>query len=233
MSLLEVQDIHTYYGDSYVLQGVSLKVEKRSVVTLLGRNGAGKTTLIRSIMGFTPPRRGKILYQGQDITHQPIFRIVRLGIGLVPQGRRIFPSLTTRENLVVAARRRGASLWSFDRVLAMFPGLKNRLQIRAAKLSGGEAQMLAISRAVIENPDLILMDEPSEGLAPLLVQELGRIINELKERGLSILLVEQNLLFALKLADCAYVISSGVIVFESTPRGLQENSEVKSRYLGI
>jgi branched-chain amino acid transport system ATP-binding protein len=233
MSLLEVQDTHTYYGDSYVLHGVSLKVERGLVVAVLGRNGVGKTTLIRSIMGFTPPRRGKILFQGQDITHQAPFRIAQLGIGLVPQGRLVFPTLSARENMAVAARKRGASLWSMDEVLTMFPQLKPRLQTKAGRLSGGEQQMLAIGRALMGNADFLLMDEPTEGLAPLLVEELGRIINELREQGLSILLVEQNLPFVTELADYVYVMSKGVIAYESLPKELQENAEVKARYLGI
>ena len=233
MSLMEIHDIHTYYGRSYVLQGVSLKVEKGTAVALLGRNGAGKTTLTRSIMGLTPPRQGKILYQGQDITHQAPFHIAQLGIGLIPQGRRIFSSLTAKENLVVAARSRGISRWSLDQVLTVFPQLKPRLQARGGRLSGGEQQMLAFGRALIGNPDFLLMDEPTEGLAPLLVQELEKIINELKERGLSILLVEQNLPFALKLADYVYIMSKGVIAYESRPKELEENAEVKSYYLGI
>jgi branched-chain amino acid transport system ATP-binding protein len=233
MSLLEVQDIHTYYQDSYVLQGVSLKVEKGTVVVILGRNGVGKTTLIRSIIGFNPPRRGKIIYQGQDITHQESFRSVRLGIGLVPQGRRIFSSLTVKENIEIAAQKQGASPWTLDRLLSLFPQLRGRLYTRGGKLSGGEQQMLACSRALIGNPDLLLMDEPSEGLSPIVIQEIGQIIDEIKARGLSILLVEQNFSFALKLADYVYVMSKGTIVYESEPKELWENIEIKSSYLGI
>jgi branched-chain amino acid transport system ATP-binding protein len=233
MSLLEVQDIHTYYLDSYVLQGVSLKVEKGTVVVILGRNGVGKTTLIRSIIGFNPPRRGKVIYQGQDITHQESFRSVRLGIGLVPQGRRIFSSLTVKENIEIAAKKQGASPWTLDRLLSLFPQLRGRLYTRGGKLSGGEQQMLACSRALIGNPDLLLMDEPSEGLSPIVIQEIGRIIDEIKARGLSILLVEQNFSFALKLADYVYVMSKGTIVYESEPKELWENIEIKSSYLGI
>jgi len=233
MSLLEVQDIHTYYQDSYVLQGVSLKVEKGTVVVILGRNGVGKTTLIRSIIGFNPPRRGKIIYQGQDITHRESFRSVRLGIGLVPQGRRIFSSLTVKENIEIAAQKQGASPWTLDRLLSLFPQLRGRLYTRGGKLSGGEQQMLACSRALIGNPDLLLMDEPSEGLSPIVIQEIGRIIDGIKARGLSILLVEQNFAFALKLADYVYVMSKGTIVYESEPKELWENREIKSSYLGI
>jgi branched-chain amino acid transport system ATP-binding protein len=233
MSLLEVQDIHTYYQDSYVLQGVSLKVDRGTVVVILGRNGVGKTTLIRSIIGFNPPRRGRIIYQGHDITHQESFRNVRLGMGLVPQGRRIFSSLTVKENIEIAAQKQGASPWTLDRLLSLFPQLRGRLYTRGGKLSGGEQQMLACSRALVGNPDLLLMDEPSEGLSPIVIQEIGRIFDEIKGRGLSILLVEQNFSFALKLADYVYVMSKGTIVYESEPKGLWENTEIKSSYLGI
>ena len=233
MSLLEVHDIHTYYQDSYVLQGVSLVVEHGSVAGILGRNGVGKTTLIRSIIGFNPPRRGKIIYRGQDITHLESHRIVRLGIGLVPQGRFIFSSLTVKENIEIAAQRRRDTLWSLERLLQLFPNLKARLHTRGGKLSGGEQQMLACSRALIGNPDLLLMDEPSEGLSPIIVKEIGRIIDEIKQRGLSILLVEQNVAFALNYADFVYVMSKGTIVHQSKPKDLWENKEIKSDYLGL
>jgi branched-chain amino acid transport system ATP-binding protein len=233
MSLLEVHDIHTYYADSYVLQGVSLNVEQGTVVAILGRNGVGKTTLIRSIIGFNPPRRGKIIYRGQDITRLDSFRIVRLGIGLVPQGRHIFASLTTRKNIEIAARARGESPWSLERLLVLFPQLEARLDTRGGRLSGGEQQMLACSRALVGNPDLLLMDEPSEGLSPIMVQEIGHIIDEIKSRGLSILLIEQNFSFALKCADHVYVMSKGTIVHESGPEELRNNTAIKSAYLGI
>jgi branched-chain amino acid transport system ATP-binding protein len=233
VSLLEVHDIHTYYADSYVLQGVSLNVEPGTVVAILGRNGVGKTTLIRSIIGFNPPRRGKIIYRGQDITRLDSFQIVRRGIGLVPQGRHIFASLTTRENIEIAARARGESPWSLERLLTLFPQLEARLDTRGGRLSGGEQQMLACSRALVGNPDLLLMDEPSEGLSPIMVQEIGHIIDEIKARGLSILLVEQNFAFALKRADYVYVMSKGTIVHESGPEALRDNTAVKSAYLGI
>ncbi len=233
MSLLEVRDIHTYYQDSYVLQGVSLKIEKGTVVVILGRNGVGKTTLIRSIIGFNPPRNGTITYNGQDITHQESFRRVRLGIGLVPQGRRIFSSLTVRENIEIAAQKHGTTTWTLERLLRFFPQLKERLYTPGGKLSGGEQQMLACSRALIGDPDLLLMDEPSEGLSPIIVQEIGKIIDEIKARGVSILLVEQNFLFALKHADYVYVMNKGTIVYESVPEELRDNTEIKSLYLGI
>ncbi len=231
--MLEVQEIHTYYGESYILQGVSLTVGERQVVAVLGRNGVGKTTLIRSIVGFTPPRRGRILFQGKDITHLPAHRIARHGVGLVPQGRRIFPSLNVRENLTITERKGNGVGWGFDKVLDLFPRLRERLQHRGNKLSGGEQQMLACGRALVGNPEILVMDEPSEGLAPLLIRELGRILQQLKAGGASILLVEQNLAFALRIADYVYLMSKGKIVYESRPEDLLKNEEVKARYLGV
>jgi branched-chain amino acid transport system ATP-binding protein len=230
--VLDVRDIHTYYGDSYVLQGVSLRVERAQVVAIVGRNGMGKTTLIRSIIGFTPPRQGRVLFKDRDITEWPSNRSVGLGLGLVPQGRRVFPSLTVLENLEVAAREGGAG-WSVERVMELFPRLRERAQNRAGKLSGGEQQMLAIARALMTNPELVLMDEPTEGLAPLLVREVGRVVERLKASGLSILLVEQNLPLALRVADHVHVLSRGRIVHSCAPADLWANEEIKSRYLGL
>ena len=230
--VLEVADLHTYYGDSYVLQGVSLTVARGQVVAVLGRNGMGKTTLIRSIVGFTPPRRGRVVFKDQVVTGWPSNRIVGFGLGLVAQGRRVFPSLTVAENLAVAARASGGG-WTMDRAMDLFPRLRERARNRAGKLSGGEQQMLAIARALMTNPELLLMDEPTEGLAPLLVREVARVIDRLKREGLSILLVEQNLPLALGLADHVHVLSRGRIVHSSPPRVLWENAEVKARYLGV
>jgi branched-chain amino acid transport system ATP-binding protein len=228
---LEVEGVHTYYGDSHVLQGVSLRVEPGEVLAILGRNGMGKTTLIRTIVGFTPPRAGHVRYKDTELTRLPSFRMVGLGMALVPQGRRVFPSLSVRENLDVA--RRGAGRWSIDQVYALFPRLRERAGNRANKLSGGEQQMLAIGRALMSNPDLLLMDEPTEGLAPLLVREVARVIAELKRSGLSILLVEQNLALALSVADRVHVLSRGQIVHTGTPAELMTNDDVKTRYLGV
>jgi branched-chain amino acid transport system ATP-binding protein len=230
--MLEVRDIQTYYGDSHILQGVSLKVEQREVVALLGRNGMGKTTLIRSIIGFTPPRSGRVFFKTRDITAWPANRVVSLGLGLVPQGRRVFASLTVDENLAVAARRNGGA-WTVERVMELFPRLRERRENPAGKLSGGEQQMLAIGRALMTNPELLLMDEPTEGLAPLLVREVGRVIENLKSQGLSILLVEQNLPLALRVSDQVHVLSRGRIVHSSAPQALWQNEEIKSRYLGL
>ena len=229
--MLEVRDIHTYYGDSHVLQGVSLSMSRGQVVGILGRNGMGKTTLIRSIIGFTVPRRGSVVFKDRNITAWPSNRAVSLGLGLVPQGRRVFPSLTVMENLEVAVR--GDGPWTIPRVLDLFPRLRERGAHRAGKLSGGEQQMLAIARALMTNPELLLMDEPTEGLAPLLVREVGRVIETLKAEGLSILLVEQNLPMALRVADHVHVLSRGRVVYSSSPDALWQNEEIKSRYLGL
>jgi branched-chain amino acid transport system ATP-binding protein len=231
IGVLDVEDVHTYYGESHVLQGISLRVAASEVLGILGRNGMGKTTLIRSIIGFTPPRRGRVRFKGQDITRWPPYRMVESGMALVPQGRRVFPSLSVRENLEVARSGRGP--WSLDRVHALFPRLLERGGNRANKLSGGEQQMLAIGRALMTNPHLLLLDEPTEGLAPLLVLEVGRVIKELKREGLSILLVEQNLPLALSVADRTHILSRGQIVHSARPDELLANEEVKSRYLGV
>ena len=229
--MLELADVHTYYGESHVLQGVSLEVPAGRVVAILGRNGAGKTTLVRTTIGFTPARRGTVRFKDQDITRWPSYRAVERGMALVPQGRRVFPSLSVIENLEVA--RRDGGRWTLPRVLELFPRLRERGPNRAGKLSGGEQQMLAIGRALMTNPDLLLMDEPTEGLAPLIVREVGRVIAELKREGLSILLVEQNLPLALSVADTVHVLSRGQIVHSGMPEGLMENEAVKSRYLGV
>ena len=233
MAILEVQDIHTYYGDAYVLQGLSLKVEEGQILGLLGRNGVGKTTLVNSIVGFTPPRRGKILFKGVDITRISSFETVRMGMGLVPQGRRVFPSLSVEENLRVAASNSGRQRWNLEQVFALFPRLKERRAQRAKTLSGGEQQMLAIGRALMTNPDCLIMDEPSEGLAPIVIHGGWEAVGKLKEEGLSILLVEQNAALALKLVDYVHVLSKGRVVYSADPQVLWANDEVKSGYLGI
>jgi branched-chain amino acid transport system ATP-binding protein len=229
--MLNVQDIHTYYGDSYILQGVSLDLNPGQVVALLGRNGVGKTTLARSIMGLTPARRGRILFKQIDITHLPAYRIARLGIGLVPQGRQIFRSLSVKEHLDVMARGHGR--WSLDAIMELFPNLRARLRSLAGKLSGGEQQMLAAARALVSNPALLVMDEPTEGLAPLMIRELGRTIETLKQTGASILLIEQRLAFALRYADTVFIMSKGRIVHHCSPAELMSDAPMKSRYLGV
>ena len=229
--MLRIEDIHTYYGDSYVLQGISLHVPQGSVVALLGRNGMGKTTLIHSVVGFTPPRRGRVVFQGTDVTYLPDYKIALMGIGLVPQGRLIFPSLTVKENLLVGAR--GSGGWNLEQVYDLFPRLEERQKHWGNRLSGGEQQMLAIGRALMTNPTLLLMDEPTEGLAPVLVQTVADVIHQIKNQDHTILLVEQNLQMALGVADTVHVLSRGRIVDSSSPAELWENEEVKRHYLGL
>ncbi len=230
MSQLVVESVHTYYGESHILHGVSLSVAPGEVVALLGRNGAGKTTVIRSIVGFTPPRAGRVLFGGDEIHRWPPYRIARRGLALVPQGRRIFAPLSVRENLLLGARAHG---WTLDRVFALFPRLKERQEQAAGTLSGGEQQMLAIGRALLTNGRMLLLDEPSEGLAPLIVREIGQVVEGLKGERLSILLVEQNYHLALRVADRVYVMSKGQIVYEGTPGSLERDDGVKRRYLGV
>jgi branched-chain amino acid transport system ATP-binding protein len=233
MAILEVQDIHTYYGDAYVLQGLSLTLEQGQILGLLGRNGVGKTTLVNSICGFVPPRRGKIVFKGDDITTIPSFETVRSGMGLVPQGRRVFPTLSVEENLLVAERHAERHGWNLERVYNMFPRLRERRLQRARTLSGGEQQMLAIGRGLMTNPDCLIMDEPSEGLAPIIIQGVWEAIAKLKQEGMSILLVEQNASLALKLVDYVHVMSKGQVVYSARPDELQANEQIKHSYLGI
>jgi len=230
MSELIVEGIHTYYGESHILHGVSLSVAPGEAVALLGRNGAGKTTLIRSIAGLTPPRRGHIRWNGARIDGWPPHRIARRGIALVPQGRRIFAPLSVRENLALGARADG---WTIERVFEVFPRLRERQRQSGGTLSGGEQQMLAIGRALLTNGRLLLLDEPSEGLAPIIVREIGRVVQGLKGQGLSILLVEQNVGLACEVADRIYVMSKGQVVWEGNAGGLGADEEVKQRFLGI
>ena len=233
--MLQLENIHTYYGPSHVLQGVSLRVEPGECVALLGRNGAGKTTTLNSIVGFVPPRTGRILHRGEDVTRRAPYQIVRRGIALVPQGRRIFPDLSVKENILLGARSgsRLGSTWTYARTLDLFPALRDKANGRGGQLSGGEQQMVAFARALVANPDLLLLDEPSEGLAPLIVREIGHVIGQLKQSGLSILLVEQNLGLALTLADRVYVESKGQVVFEGTPGALRASPELERQYLGV
>jgi branched-chain amino acid transport system ATP-binding protein len=216
------------------LQGVTLEVKDGSVVALLGRNGMGKTTTIRSIMGLTPPRKGSITFNGKELVGLPSYKIARLGIGLIPQGRLIFSSLSVTENLKMAARTSGKTdPWTLDKVFAVFPKLQERRKNKGNLLSGGEQQMLTIARALMTNPDLLLFDEPSEGLAPVVVDEVFRVIRELKAAGESILLVEQDFGMAMSVADNAFIMSKGTVVYESTPDKLIDNESVKSTYLGV
>ena len=228
--MLDVETIQTYYGESHILHGVSIRVGEGEAVALLGRNGAGKTTLIRSVAGFTPPREGRVVFGGQPVQAWPAYRIARQGLALVPQGRRIFSPLTVRENLTLGARQ---GEWTLERVYALFPRLGERALQSGGTLSGGEQQMLAIARALMTNGRMLVLDEPSEGLAPIVVREIGRIVRGLKGGRLSILLVEQNYHLALQVADRVYVMSKGQIVWEGTPAGLEAEEDVKRRYLGV
>ena len=229
--ILEVQGIDTYYGLGHILHGLSIGVAEGEVVALLGRNGAGKTTTLRSVTGLTPPRRGAIRYKGRDIAGLEAHRISRMGIALVPETRDIFSYLTVRENLSIAERK--GSRWQAQAVLERFPGLKARLGNQGRELSGGEQEMLAIARALLTGPELLLLDEPSQGLAPLVVSAVIDTIRELKQQHVSMLLVEQNAEMALQLADRVYVIDHGTVVFEGTPAALRADAQVTATYLGV
>jgi branched-chain amino acid transport system ATP-binding protein len=232
---LSLTDVDTFYGDSHILHGVSFSLQPGGVLALLGRNGAGKTTCISTIIGFLKPRGGEIRLFGESIEGLSPERISYLGIGLVPQGRRIFPSLTVRENLIVAQQREStaAKAWSVDRIYTLFPGLRERHAQFAGTLSGGEQQMLAIGRALMGNPRVLLLDEPSEGLAPLIVAEVGRTIRRLKEEGQSIVLVEQNIKLALDVADHVVILNTGRCVFNGTASDVMNNEELIAQNLGV
>ena len=229
--MIELSGINTFYGLGHILHDLSLRVGESEVVALLGRNGAGKTTTMRSIAGLTPPRSGEIRYKGRNIAGMEAHRVSRLGIALVPETRDIFSFLSTRENLSIAQRK--GSRWRMDDVLARFPRLKERLNNKGRELSGGEQQMLAIARALLTGPDLLLLDEPSQGLAPLVVESVMETIRELKNERVSMLLVEQNAEMALRLADRVYVIDHGTVVFEGTPAALRADRQVTTTYLGV
>lgn len=232
--ILEVLDVHTYYGDSHVLQGVTLRAERGTVTAILGRNGVGKTTLCRSLVGLTPARRGRVVFGGVDITALPPHRICVTGLSLVPQGRRIFSSLSVQENLAIAVREiHDVDGWGLDKAYALFPRLAERRHNRGNELSGGEQQMLAIARALVANPVLLVMDEPTEGLAPALVAEVGALIRRLKDHGTSILLVEQNAAFAVKVSDYVHVMSKGTVVHSSELQDLWEDHDIKTQLLGV
>jgi branched-chain amino acid transport system ATP-binding protein len=229
--ILEVKEINTYYGLGHILHGLSLGVAEGEVVALLGRNGAGKTTTLRSITGLTPPKKGAILYKGRDIAGRDPHRVSRMGIAMVPETRDIFSYLTVKENLAIA--RRAGSRWQMDTVLERFPSLRERLSHKGRELSGGEQEMLAIARALMTGPDLLLLDEPSQGLAPLVVSAVMDTIRELKRQQVSMLLVEQNAEMALQLADRVYVVDHGTVVFEGTPAALRADRQVTATYLGV
>lgn len=221
--VLKAENLQTYYGKSHILHGVSIEVEEGELVTLLGRNGAGKTTTLRSLVGLTAPRQGKVEIFGQDTTHWPAYKISRLGVGYVPEGRKIFPNLTVLENLSVPMARPGR--WTIDRIFELFPNLGERRSSWGRQLSGGEQEMLAIARALLLNPKLLLLDEPSQGLAPLLVRDVFRVVASMREEGISVLLVEQNARFGLEVADRVYVLNDGEVVHSGSARELAADEQ--------
>ena len=231
--MLTIDNIHTYYGNSHILQGVSLKVKKGEVVTLLGRNGMGKSTTIKTVMGLVVPREGRVLLNGVNIAGRKPYDIARAGVGFVPEDRRTFPSLSVLENLNLPVRRGSGEGWSLEKVFQFFPRLKERSSHKGFELSGGEQQMLAIARILRMKVELILLDEPTEGLAPLLVKAIGDIIAQIKREGITTLLVEQNSRFVAKVADRHYVICHGKLVYEGSNEDFAHQEEVKREYLGI
>ncbi|AMN41959.1 ABC transporter ATP-binding protein [Rhodoplanes sp. Z2-YC6860] len=231
--MLELESVHAYYGESHVLRGVSLTVGKGEVVCLLGRNGAGKTTTILTVMGYMHPRGGHVRYSGRDIGALPPYAVSRLGVGFVPQERGIFPSLTVRENLTVFARGSGNDDWNLPRIFELFPVLKARERNLGFQLSGGEQQMLSIARALMLNPDLLVLDEPSEGLAPMIVEEIIKVLRGLKDQGLAILLVEQNLRAAFAVGDRHHIMNKGEICFTGSSAEIESNETVLREYLSV
>ncbi len=233
--ILEMKDVHTYYGTSHVLFGVSLDVDRGEVVCLMGRNGAGKSTTFRTVMGLTPPRAGTVLFQGKDVTRLRVHTKARLGIGYVPEDRQIFPELTVRENLDIGRssgihRKDG---WNIDRIYGLFPVLEKYDRKPGGQLSGGEQQMLTIARTLMGNPELVLLDEPTEGLAPVIVIALKEMILRLKEMGTTILLSEQNVKFAVKVSDRVFIIDNGAIRYSNDIKGFVEDERVQKRYLAV
>ncbi len=228
---LIAEGLQTYYGKSHILLGVGIEVAEGGITALLGRNGAGKTTTLRSLIGLTPPRSGKVVIFGKDVTRWPAFRIAGLGVGYVPEGRRIFPNLSVEENLKVPIERPGP--WTTARVFELFPRLAERRRSRGRQLSGGEQEMLAIARALLLNPKLLLLDEPSQGLAPLIVKEVFRVVSAMREQGLSVLLVEQNARMTLEIADYAYVIDDGAIVHAGPAAELAQDEERVQALAGV
>jgi len=234
-SILKVDQINTFYGQSHVLQGISFLITEGEVVSLLGRNGVGKTTTLRSIMGLTPPRSGKIFLHSADIVGKPPFQIAKMGIGYVPDDRRIFPDLTLFENLELAHRlsSKGKVQWTFEKVYELFPVFIDLKQRRGTQLSGGEQKMLAIGRALMKNPALLLLDEPSEGLAPLIVQNLAEVIGRIRSEGVTILLADQNLKFCRKTSDRGYILEKGMIQYQGVMEEIWQNEEIVKKYLVV
>jgi len=231
--ILEVKGIHTYYGTSHILFDVSIEIKEKESVCLLGRNGAGKTTTLRSIIGLTPPRSGSIKFNGQEISGKPPYRIASMGIGFVPDDRRIFGDLTVRQNIMIARKEREGGVWDLDRIYALFPKLKDLDSHMGSHLSGGEQQMLTIARTLMINPTLLLLDEPGEGLAPLVIETMKEQLGEIKKLGLTMLICEHNVGLATGLSDRAYVMDKGTIRYQGTIEELRQNDEVREKYLMI
>jgi branched-chain amino acid transport system ATP-binding protein len=233
--ILKVDRIDTFYGQSHVLQGVSFSINEGEVVSLLGRNGVGKTTTLRSIMGLTPPRTGKILLRDVDIAGKPPFQIAQMGIGYMPDDRRIFPDLTLYENLELARRlsKKGKVEWTFEKVYNLFPVFTDLKERKGTQLSGGEQKMLAIGRALMKNPDLLLLDEPSEGLAPLIVQNLVEVIGRIQGEGVTILLADQNLKFCRKTSDRGYILEKGIVQYQGLMEEIWQNEDIVKKYLVV
>lgn len=231
--MLEVKEIHTYYGTSHILFGISFDVREGEAVCLLGRNGAGKTTTLRSIIGLTPPRSGSIQFQGRELAGQPPYRIAQQGIGFVPDDRRIFPDLTVRQNILVARREREGSLWTLERIYALFPKLQDLDAHMGTHLSGGEQQMLTIARTLMTNPRLLLLDEAGEGLAPLVIKAMEQQLGQIKTLGVTLLLCEHNVGLATALSDRAYVMDKGTIRYQGGIEELRKNEEVRQKYLMV
>ena len=230
--MLELNDIHTYYGRSHILQGISMDLQKGEVICLLGRNGAGKTTTLRSIMGFTPPKKGSIKFEGVDLAKMPPYEICRLGIGYVPQDRRIFPTLSVQDNLEVIERRVEDG-WTTEKIFSAFPILEKLKTRKGRHLSGGEQQILAVARPLMTNPKLLLLDEPSEGLAPLIVRAIEELVKEIITTGISVILAEQNMRFAMNIAQRGYIIDKGRIHHQGTIEELKEDKEIIGKYLAV
>ena len=234
--LLELKALNTYYEESHILQGISLDVDQGEIVCLLGRNGVGKSTTLKSIIGLVKPRSGEVVFEGRDIAGMPPYTIAKLGVGYVPEERRIFPDLTVRENLLMGIKpgqRGNGDGWTVEKVYKYFPALQARDKQKGGHLSGGEQQMLTISRTLMGNPEVLLIDEPTEGLAPLIVETVEQVIMDIHRQGIPILLVEQNMRVALRLAGRIYVISKGKIVFQGTSQELKDANEIREKYLEV
>jgi len=231
--ILEIKEIHTYYGTSHILFGVSMEIEQGEAVCLLGRNGAGKTTTLRSIIGLTAPRSGSIKFNGKEIAGTPPYRIAPLGVGFVPDDRRIFPALTVRQNILIARRQKEGAIWNLDRIYGLFPKLKQLDNHMGTQLSGGEQQMLTIARTLMTNPQLLLLDEPGEGLAPLVIKPMEEQLGEIKKLGTTMLICEHNVGLATALSDRAYVMDKGMIRYQGTIEELRKNDEVRKKYLMV